>query len=213
MTKYILGKYDTDTYSGELKNEFHYLCMYLGAYLKYHKNPQGYNKFDDYAKANNLTNKSDTNFRWCYINEAQAFIRDQLNETSGQKGKSVSKREIRKLGFSGVLSIPKFPYSGCDIQDKLFDFVFADKNCKSVMGYFMDHISLKWQMDQELLKYYRDSVGEENKEYIKNTASNFCGFQNRVLKEKPKFRFKLQKHTTYETLQNELEKRKNHARE
>ena len=205
MTKYILGKYDTDTYSGELKNEFHYLCMYLGAYLKYHKNPQGYNKFDDYAKANNLTNKSDTNFRWCYINEAQAFIRDQLNETSGQKGKSVSKREIRKLGFSGVLSIPKFPYSGCDIQDKLFDFVFADKNCKSVMGYFMDHISLKWQMDQELLKYYRDSVGEK---CIINTAANFCAFQFDILNKDQNMQERFITHKTYETIQNELETRK-----
>lgn len=206
MSKYIYGKYDTDTFPDELKNEFHYLCMYLGAYLKYCKNPEDYKTFDDYAKAYRLTEKTDDKFRWCYINEAQAFIRDKLNMLPTGKAKYISKRQIRKLGYSGVLRIPMFPKSGFAIEDKLFYYVFTEKNLASVKKYFMDYISQKWKTDDEVVGYYYDSSDEEK--CFRKTAIYFCGFQEQVLQKEPEIRRTFQGHNTYKIIQSELERRK-----
>lgn len=206
MSKYIYGKYDTDTFPDELKNEFHYLCMYLGAYLKYCKEHENYKTFDDYAKAYNLTEKTDDKFRWCYINEAQAFIRDKLNMLSTGKKKYVSKRQIRKLGYSGVLKIPMFPKAGFEIEDKLFYYVFTEKKLVSVKKFFMDYISQKWKTDDEMIGYYFDPLDEEK--CVRKTAIYFCGFQEHVLQKEPEIRTTFQGHNTYKTIQLELERRK-----
>ena len=206
MSKYIYGKYDTDTFPDELKNEFHYLCMYLGAYLTYLENTNEYNSFHDYAKANNLTNKTDDKFRWCYINKSQAFIRDVFDVKTTDKTIKISKRQIRKLGYSGFFSVPMFPKNGYLIEDEIFGMVFNDSNLSSVKTHFIDYISHKWKTDDEFVYYLNDEKHKED--CVRKTAIYFCGFQEYVLRKDPELKRIFQGHTTYKIIQSELERRK-----
>lgn len=224
MSKYIYGKYNTDTYPDELINEFHFLCMYLGAYLRYCKDPKNYESFNDYAQKNNLFYKENDKFYWCYINEAQAFLRDKINENieketyieseNGKKTKYISKRQIRKLGYSGFFSVPMFPKKGIIIEQKLFQYIFEEKNLSSVKDLFIDYISKKWKNDKGKYGYLKgptstiDTEDTDLNNCIRRTAINFCGFQEDVLQKVPQIRREFQSNNTYEFIQHELEMRK-----
>lgn len=204
--KYIYGKYDTDTFPDQLINEFHFLCMYLGAYLKYCKNNEGFNSFDDYANAHSLTEKTDDRFYWSFINEAHAYLRNIINTQDTSNSKYISKRQIRKLGYSGKLSVPMFPKSGYTIENELFNIVFNDVFLIPVKNHFMDYVSQKWKNDPEITGFYFDP--NHPQKCIEKTATHFCGFQEHVLQKEPEIKRIFQGHTTYTEIQSELERRK-----
>lgn len=203
MRKYYYGKYDTDTYPAELKNDFHFLCYYFGLYLKYCDNSEGCMNFDEYIRLRGIDKKSDEKFQWTPINKAQAYIRDQLNKDAN---KHISKRQIRKLGFSGHLSIPMFPKTGLIIENKLFSIIFEIPELSCLKKRFIDYLYLKWENDNEKTGYYMDDSDPEW--CVKKTAANFCGFQNDVLEKHYSLKKQLHAHPAYIIIQKEIERRK-----
>ena len=207
MKKYVYEEYDIDSFSEVLMNEFHYLCMYLGAHLTFNENPNGFNTFREYAIAKELENGTNWFFRWCYINKAQARLRDKINSTQQSQINPISKREIRKLGYSGHLSRPRFPMSGTIIENELFSLVFDNIDIGELASSFLDYIYNKWIADGNTLDFYMPG---DNERAVKNTATNFCGFQKQILFRYPDLFTPFFANNTYQYIQSELQKRRSH---
>lgn len=191
--KYIYGKRTEDNPFLVRENEFHFLCKYLGAYLKYEKEKDFYDGFEDYLKKYNINEAISNNTCWSYINEAQKYIRDALNETREnmqinpyQKSKkhTFSKREIRKLGHYGALSTPAMPKSACEIETEIFNKVFKDDRFEDVAICFNDYLFKSWKTNANKSNYFSC----ENSNALNVTTTYFIGFQQDVIYDnQPKF--------------------------
>lgn len=211
MRTYIYGKFSADTVPHIESNEFHTLSMFLGAYLIYCKTSNSeYDSFEDYAIKNNLLYKDNHGTcYWTYVNKAQAFIRDRINgNISTRSKKYVSKRQIRKLGFSGFGSVRMYPIKGDTIQKEMFNFVFGEKHLTQVRDLFLDYIFEKWAKENNLRTYLTQNAGESAKF---NTFRFFISFQYELLDRSTKGRriiSELFRNTTYDDIQNELDGRR-----
>lgn len=208
MKTYIYGKFTSDTVPYMESNEFHTLSMFLGAYLSYCQTANSdYNTFKDFAEKNKLLYKDNQGiYYWTYINKAHAFIRDRINgNVSNQSKTYISKRQIRKLGFSGLGSVRMYPLNGDSIQKEMFDFVFGKENLIQVRDLFLDYISEKWAQEKYLHSYLTQNSGDSAKI---NTFRIFISFQYELLYQSAKGRriiVKLSENTTYDVIQNELD--------
>lgn len=210
MRTYIYGNFSADTVPHIESNEFHTLSMFLGAYLIYCKTSNSeYDSFEDYAMKNNLLYKDNHGTcYWTYVNRAQAFIRDRINGNISTQGKKyISKRQIRKLGFSGFGSVRMYPLKGDYIQKEMFDFVFGEKHLTQVRDLFLDYISEKWADEDRLHTCLTQNSGKAAKS---NTFRIFISFQYELLDRSAKGKrmiSKLLENTTYDDIQNELDGR------
>lgn len=197
MGKYIYGKIDEDTYYHTLKNEFHIFSFCYGVYLTYRQSETEYS-FNEFFS----TKKDLYLFNWHFVNKAHNYI-ISIND-------NIKKKELRKLGLTGVGSIPKCPKNASLIQDQMFkllnDETFADEYYKFLIESWNKKIS-----DKSLLKY---SIPNNPKKSIDNTFHNFIGFQRRVLllgdkKEGKKIYYQLKDNIQYtkiyERISNEKE--------
>ena len=210
MKKYIYEKFNADTVPHMESNEFHTLSMFLGAYLVYSETSSSeYNTFKDYAEKNNLLYKDNQGVcYWGYVNKAQAFIRDKLNEKNSPNNKKhISKRQIRKLGFSGMGAVRMYPLQGVSIQRELFNYVFHEEHLAQVRTLFLDYISEKWTKENYLSTYLTNNSG---KSATFNTFRCFVSFQYELLDRSDKGRriiSNLLRNTTYDVIQNEIDGR------
>lgn len=213
--KYIYGKRYEDNPFLVRENEFHFLCKYLGAYLKYEKEKNFYNDFEDYLRKNSIKEFILHNICWGYLNEAQKYIREklnnkekvQINPTQSTKNHIFSRREIRKLGYYYPLSTPAMPKSACEIETELFETVFQNDRFSEVAICFLDYIFQSWKINENKSNYYSC----ENENALNVTTTYFIGFQQRVINDNiPKYNTFFRKFKTnpgYEYIQKGLDNR------
>lgn len=191
--KYIYGRRTDDNPFLVRENEFHFLCKYLGAYLKYEKEIDFYDGFDNYLKIYNINEAISNNTCWSYINEAQKYIRDTLNDTEvieispyqNSKKHIFSKREIRKLGYYGALTTPALPKNACEIETIMFNTIFKNDRFKDVAICFNDYLFDSWKRNENKANYFSC----ENSNALKVTTSYFIGFQQNIIDDnRPKFK-------------------------
>lgn len=175
--KYIYGKYSPDTVPHEEFNEFHALSVFLGAYLIYCRLPE-YASYSDYVADKNIKEEClEGIFRWPYITKAHIFLRNRLNENT-DKVTYVSKRQIRKLGYSGVGAPRMYPIKGVLIQDEMFQLVFYKKELEQVKIVFLEYLYDKIRtLDPDC--HYLDRVSGERA--ANSVFRNFISFQYHLL--------------------------------
>lgn len=170
--KYIYGKYSPDTVPHEECNEFHALSEFLGAYLVYSNSPE-YASYADYVADRNLKKEClEGRFRWTYINKAHIFLRSKLNENT-DKGAYISKRQIRKLGYSGVGAPRMYPIKGSFVQNEMFRRVFYTKELEQVKNVFLDYFYDKIRMIDPDCSYLDVVSGEGAVKFVFRTFISF----------------------------------------
>lgn len=214
--KYIYGKRTTDTPFLVNENEFHFLCKYLGAYLKYEREKSLHENFEDYLRKYNVKEIILTKPCWGYINEAQKHIRDNLNEIEERKSISpfqnsrkhtFSKREIRKLGYYSTLSTPGIPKYACEIETELFNTIFNNEKFKEVSICFNDYLFETWEKNDNRSNYFTI----DNPNAINVTKTYFIGFQKNVIEYNlPKYKdlfMRFKENFGYKYIQSGLDER------
>lgn len=195
MRKYFYDRFDPDTFGYVLKNEFHHIFIYLGAYLEYCEQSPIRNKstpstsFMEFIEKNQLKQIDDDRSYWHYINKAHAFLRNRINEKNTNADDSsvkptISKRQIRRLGYSGVFSIPRFPLSSRQIVSELFHYFFENPVLSDLLKSFINSLYEKWEQDNQILRCTTLTHGgsSPDKERAVNTTREvFCGFQFDIL--------------------------------
>ena len=207
MKKYIYGKFNAATVPQTEINDFHSLSMFLGAYLLYSENPQ-YSNFKEYAKDNHLLYK-DTQGKclWSYVNKGQIFIRDRINQNTSKNKDCISRRQIRKLGYSGAGCVRMYPLSGNIIQETMFRYVFEEKHLTQVREVYLDFLFEKWNATEDPHTYLSSIGGRVADE---NTFKRFLLFQYKLLASSTKgdrIIETLFRNTTYKKIQQELNER------
>ena len=177
--KYIYGKYSPDTVPHEEFNEFHALSVFLGAYLLYCSSPE-YRSYAEYVADKNIMEECLAGtFRWPYITKAHIYLRGKLNEKTSRDNVSyISKRQIRKLGYSGIGTPRMYPIKGSLIQDEMFQFVFYNKELKQVKVVFLDYLYKKMQKIDPNCGYLDRISGNGAANYVFRT---FISFQYHLL--------------------------------
>lgn len=205
MNTYIYGKYSPDTVPQLDSNEFHCLCIFLGAYLKYSAETS-YSSYEEYIEKNNLLNINERGIGcWHYVNKAHIFIREKLNYNTNSR--YISRRQIRKLGFSGIGAPRMYPLSGERIQDVLFNYVFGESKLKAVRDTFIGYMLNKWNSLDENKSHLTENSGTAARE---NTFRKFISFQYDLLATKPKgerILKQLKANNTYDIIQVDLDNR------
>ena len=206
MKKYIYGNYDAQIVPHIEINEFHTLSVFLGAYLVYSGKPE-YKSFSQLVDETKLVSEMNNDvFYWSYINKAHRFIRDRLLTKESCSKYNVSRRQIRKLGYSGHMSPRMYPLSGNDIQNEMFDFVFNNASLEQVKEKYLDYIYSKWMLENNTRSFFTSEGGEKATE---NAYIKFLDFQYKLLSQKGKHILKdLSANNTYELLQNQIEERR-----
>ena len=213
MKTYIYGPFSADTVLLEEINDFHTLSMFLGAYLTYSESSE-YNGFRNYAEKNHLTYKdSQGKCYWTYINKAHTYIRNALNKSSNTDiHKYISRRQIRKLGYSGVGVVRMYPLQGNIIQAEMFRLIFSDEHLIQVKELFIEYLLDKWDNTDQTHTYLTRYGGDAA---VRNTFRDYISFQYDLLTSKDngnKIILTLSDNTTYTTIQHELDERsKSHA--
>lgn len=204
MARYIYGKFEAATVPQTEINDFHSLFMFLGAYLFYSENPQ-YSDFKAYVTKNQLRYK-DNQGRcfWSYVNKGQIFIRDKINQNNSKTKYFISRRQIRKLGYSGAGSVRMYPLSGNIIQKTLFHYVFEQDNLTQVKEAYLDFLFNKWNASEEPHSYLSNIGGNAA---TQNTFKKFLLFQHELLAYYGKKHIigTLSNNTTYNTIREELD--------
>ena len=207
MKKYIYGKFNAATVPQTEINDFHSLSMFLGAYLLYSENPQ-YSDFKEYAKDNHLLyNDNQGKCFWSCVNKGQIFIRDKINQNSSKDRDHISRRQIRKLGYSGTGSVRMYPLSGNVIQETMFRYVFEEKHLAQVRELYLDFLFEKWN-DSEEPQSFLSIIG--GKAADENTFKKFLFFQYKLLASSPngeRIIETLIRNATYKTIRQELDER------
>lgn len=175
--KYIYGKYTPETVPHEEFNEFHALSVFLGAYLVYCETPE-YASYSKYVTDKNIKEEClEGRSRWPYITKAHVFLRRRLNEDVNNVT-YISKRQIRKLGYSGVGAPRMYPTKGVLIQDEMFQLVFYKKELEQVKNVFLEYLYDKIRMlDTDC--HYLDKVSGERA--ANSVFRNFISFQYHLL--------------------------------
>lgn len=177
--KYIYGKYSPETVPHEEFNEFHALSVFLGAYLLYCSSPK-YASYSDYVADKNI--KEDClagRFRWPYITKAHIYLRSKLNENTNTDNVSyISKRQIRKLGYSGIGTPRMYPVKGSLIQDEMFQLVFYKEELEQVKVAFLEYLYEKMRMIDPNCGYLEKISGKGAANYVFRT---FISFQYHLL--------------------------------
>lgn len=169
MGKFIFGKKSEDTYYHTFKNEFHIFSFCYGVYLTY-KESQIETSFKDY-----LFSKKDlflTN--WHFVNKTHNYIKT--------KNKKIKKKELRKLGYSGIASTPMCPLIAPDIQNEMFK-LLDDEDFSNVYYKFLKENWDRKISSNSLLKY---NIPNDIDSSVNNTFHNYIGFQRRVLLQSEK---------------------------
>lgn len=175
--KYIYGKYSPDTVPHEEYNEFHALSVFLGAYLVYCSSPES-TSYSDYVADRNLKEEClEGRFRWPYITKAHIFLRSKLNENTDEVT-YISKRQIRKLGYSGIGAPRMYPVKGARIQEELFQFVFYTKELEQVKIAFLEYLYHKIRMFDPNCRYLDSISGKGAANFVFRT---FISFQYHLL--------------------------------
>ena len=184
MGRYIYGKYDQDSFTQPLKNEFHYLSIYIGAYLYYCESAQNSSTFSEYIERNGMSTLDSNRQYWHYVNKAQSFIRERANQNHSISRKGVSKRQIRKLGFSGCFSRPKLSRRSIDILTEFNELVFSslkNEDLTLILAPYFCALYTKWENDisypisQCITKKHGGSQ-KTPAAAVEATRSRFCGF-------------------------------------
>lgn len=177
--KYIYGKYSPDTVPHEEFNEFHALSVFLGAYLLYCSSPK-YASYSDYVADKNIKEECLAGrFRWPYITKAHIYLRSKLNENTNTGNVSyISKRQIRKLGYSGIGTPRMYPVKGSLIQDEMFQFIFYKEELEQVKVAFLEYLYEKMRMIDPNCGYLEKISGEGAANYVFRT---FISFQYHLL--------------------------------
>lgn len=203
MKTYIYGDYSPDTVPRWDSNEFHTLCIFFGAYLHYSAETS-YKNFEEYVVKNHLLNINEVGIGcWHYVNKAHIFIREKLNYNSNSR--YVSRRQIRKLGFSGFGSVHMYPLSGERIQNELFNYVFSENNLTDVKDVFIRYLLNKWNNLDDNKSHLTSYSGKAARE---NTFIKFMAFQYTLLTLKPigdDILKKLRANATYDVIQTKLD--------
>lgn len=214
MKRYIYGKPSSDTALQAEKNDFHSLSMYLGAFLFYLEDPTC-KDFDNYIREHNLLYDPDSkNSFWSYVNKGHSFILKKIknsesfvSEKSANKLPPISHRQIKRLGYSGVLSVRRFPINGVSIQNMIFRYVFTEAEMKTLKNAYLNYVYAKWLNDPRPNTFLSS---EGNESAVENTFSWFLDFQDELLSSSPKgigIRQKLFENNTYQVIQHEMDKR------
>lgn len=207
MGKYIYGKFSADIVPQSLSNEFHSLSMFLGAYLMYSKEV-GSDDFGQYVKQNHLLYKElGDKTIWSYVNKAHVFIRDRINSTEINDKKHVSRKQIRKLGYSGIGKPAMYPLCGLKIQKEMFELVFFEEKLEQVKEVFLNYLAEKWGETESTGSYLSCNGGNAA---TRNTFRKFIRFQYDVLSQSPKGEIiisKLLANVTYGEIQKGLDER------
>lgn len=170
--KYIYGKYSPDTVPHEEYNEFHALSEFLGAYLVYSNSPE-YASYSDYVADRNLKKEClEERFRWTYINKAHIFLRSKLNENT-DKVTYISKRQIRKLGYSGIGAQRMYPIKGSLVQSEMFRLVFYTKELEQVKNVFLDYFYDKIRTIDSAFSYLDRVSGKGAAKFVFRTFISF----------------------------------------
>lgn len=170
--KYIYGKYSPDTVPHEECNEFHALSEFLGAYLVYSNSPE-YASYLDYVANRNLKEEClEGRFRWTYINKAHIFLRSKINEST-DKVTYISKRQIRKLGFSGIGARRMYPIKGSLVQNEMFRLVFYTKELEQVKNVFLDYFYDKIRTIDPAFSYLDRVSGNRAAKFVFRTFISF----------------------------------------
>ena len=177
--KYIYGKYLPETVPHEEFNEFHALSVFIGAYLLYCSSPK-YASYSDYVADKKIKEECLAGrFRWPYITKAHIYLRSKLNEnTKTDNVPYISKRQIRKLGYSGIGTPRMYPIKGSLIQDEMFRFVFYKEELKHVKVAFLEYLYEKMRMIDPNCGYLEKISGEGAANYVFRT---FISFQYHLL--------------------------------
>jgi len=111
MSKYIYENINEDTFLRTFKNEYHYFCFCHGVYLTYiskNKSTKKNYSFFDYFE----TKKELYNHNWHFVNKSHNNLKSNLK---------VTKKELRKLGFTGIGATPMCPKKAIIIQKRIFN--------------------------------------------------------------------------------------------
>lgn len=175
--KYIYGKYSPDTVPHIEYNEFHALSVFLGAFLLYSAAPD-YTSYLDYLAKKDLKKEClEGRFRWPYITKAHLFLRSKLNEGTNN-ATHISKRQIRKLGYSGIGACRMYPLKGSIIQNEMFRIVFYTREMELVKNAFLDYLYDKFRITDTHLGYLESVSGNGAANYL---FRKFISFQFQLL--------------------------------
>ena len=209
MGRYIYGKYDQDSFTQPLKNEFHYLSIYIGAYLYYCESSQNSSTFSEYIERKGMETLDDKTQYWHYVNKAQSFIRERVQHHSISK-KGVSKRQIRKLGYSGCFSRPRLSRRSIDILTELNKLVFSSlKN---------EDLTLKWENNSSYpishcITKKHGGLQKTPAAAVDVTRTRFCGFLSEIInsdniaRSNTEFTHAFREHVFFCNIQQEIERR------
>ncbi len=174
-SRYIYGSYSADNVPRCECNEFHSLSVFLGAYLAYSED-KFCNNFEEFVEKHELLCVNyNTVYYWEYVNKAHIFVRDKI--LYGDLCSSyVSRRQIRKLGYSGPMAPRMYPKNGKVIQQVMFDYVFTNEHLKLVKKLFLDYLYQNWL--DKINDYCTADVGTKATE---NVFEKYLEFQFQLL--------------------------------
>ncbi len=172
MKKYVYGKFNPDDVPQIEQNEFHTLSFFLGLYLDYMNNKANNQAFDEYLNVQSIML---TDLKWRYINKAHREIRDRLKIETEKS--CVSRRQIRKLGYSGFGSVLMYPVSGIRIQRMIFK--LCDETQNNIwVDKFTSTLYQKWTQNYPNHFYLQRNAGADAS---LNVFRLFIAFQYRLL--------------------------------
>lgn len=130
LKKYYYCKYSEQLFYESLRNEYHFMAFCYGAYLTF-KNENNNSDFSEYLqkKLKRYTKN------WHFVNITHKILKENLAD------KTISRCEIRKLGYSGSQSLPRCSKKAVLIQNCLLNMILADEKFVTA---FTEAINKKW---------------------------------------------------------------------
>lgn len=156
LKKYYYCKYSEQLFYESLRNEYHFMAFCYGAYLTFQKENNNSN-FSEYLqkKLKRYTKN------WHFVNITHKILKKNLTD------ETISRGEIRKLGYSGSQSLPKCSKKAVLIQNCLLNIILSDEEFITA---FTEAINKKWGDI--------DNISTVNKDIL---FGMIIGFQSNVL--------------------------------
>lgn len=136
LKKYYYCEFNEQLFNETLRNEYQFLAFCYGVYISF-KSKNTDCDFSEYLEKK--LKKYPSN--WHFVNITHRLLKTKL------KDQEVSRREIRKLGYSGSQSLPRCSKNALIIQNHLTRMVLSDSEFVKV---FVSAINDKWKNIDDL---------------------------------------------------------------
>lgn len=131
LKKYYYCEYQKELFYEVLRNEYHFIAFCYGVYTVFKKEDNSCG-FSEYLKRKSKHYTSN----WHFVNITHNLLKKNLED------KTISRREIRKLGYSGCQSLPRCSKKALLIQNCLIKMIISDND---FISDFVEAINNKWK--------------------------------------------------------------------